>query len=296
MRVAITGASGFTGAALVASLLRDGHTVVSIGRGGFSDVRWDPDRGQLDATQLARTDAVVHLASAPVGERWTADRKRAIHDSRVRGTLLLASSLGTLLPEQRPRVLLCASAIGFYGSRGDEWLDESSTPGADFLAGVAREWEAAADPARTANIRVVHLRTGLVLNPRGGALMKMLPVFRLGAGGRLGSGKQWMSWIGLRDHVRATRFVLETDALSGAVNSVSPTPVTNAAFTSTLAHVLGRPGLAAIPAFALRMLYGEMAEATLLASQRVRPMKLTAAGFAFDHTALEDTLRSELAT
>ena len=296
MRVAVTGASGFTGRALEADLRRDGHTVLRIGRGSGSDVRWDPEGGRLDATALAGVDAVVHLAGAPVGERWTPERKGAIRDSRVRGTLLVATTLAALPPEQRPRVLLCASAIGFYGSRGDLWLDESSSSGDDFLADVAREWEGAAEPAHSAHIRVVHLRTGLVLNPHGGALAKMLPVFRLGAGARLGSGKQWMSWIGLRDQVRAMRFALDTEALTGAVNSVAPAPVTNAVFTSTFAHVLGRPALAAAPAFALKMLYGEMAESTLLASQRVRPAKLVTAGFVFEHPELDGALRFELAT
>jgi hypothetical protein len=184
--------------------------------------------------------------------------------------------------------------VGYYGSRGDAWLDETSTPGTDFLASVARDWEAAAEPARAAGIRVVHLRTGLVLSPKGGALAKMLPAFRLGAGARLGSGKQWMSWIALDDLVRAMQFALATGTLGAAANAVSPAPVTNAEFTSTLAQVLGRPAVAAVPDFALRMLFGEMGEATLLASQRVRPLRLAAAGFEFRHPALESALRFEL--
>jgi uncharacterized protein (TIGR01777 family) len=294
VRVAITGASGFIGTALVAALRSDGHTVRAIGRGESSDIRWNPDEAQLDGASLVGVDAVVHLAGAPVGERWTAARKRAIRESRVRGTDLISRTIAALSPGGRPSVLVCSSAVGYYGSRGDAWLDETSTPGTDFLASVARDWEAAAEPARAAGIRVVHLRTGLVLSPKGGALAKMLPAFRLGAGARLGSGKQWMSWIALDDLVRAMQFALATGTLGAAANAVSPAPVTNAEFTSTLAQVLGRPAVAAVPDFALRMLLGEMGEATLLASQRVRPLRLAAAGFEFRHPALESALRFEL--
>jgi uncharacterized protein (TIGR01777 family) len=296
VRVAITGASGFTGAALLVALQKEGHAVLAIGRGEASDIRWDPEHARLDSGSLAGVDAVVHLAGAPVGERWTAGRKRAIRESRVRGTQLIASTIAALPAEQRPRVLVCASAIGFYGNRGDEWLDETSAPGADFLADVARDWEAAADPARAARVRVVHLRLGLVLNPRGGALAKMLPAFRLGGGARLGSGKQWMSWIALHDLVRAMQFAMATETFAGAANAVSPKPVTNAEFTSTLARVLNRPALAVVPEFALRALFGEMAQATLLASQRARPVRLEGAGFAFAHPGLESALRFELAS
>jgi uncharacterized protein (TIGR01777 family) len=294
VRVAITGASGFIGSAILAALRGEGHTALSIGRGEASDIRWDPAHARLDATSLAGIDAVVHLAGANVGERWTAARKRAIRDSRVQGTRLIASVLAGLPPDQRPSALVCASAVGFYGSRGDEWLDESSAPGTDFLATVAREWEAAADTARSAHVRVVHLRQGLVVNSRGGALARMLPAFRLGGGARLGNGKQWMSWIGLHDLVRAMQFALATPMFEGVANAVSPVPVTNAEFTSVLAHALNRPVLAAVPEFALRALFGEMAQATLLASQRARPTRLEAAGFVFAHPALEDALRVEL--
>ena len=293
IRVAVTGGHGFIGAALLAALRKDGHSALTVGRGPPSDVLWDPEHGQLDGASLAGAGAVVHLAGAPVGERWTAAKKKAIRESRVLGTRLMASSLASLATSEGPRVLVCASAVGYYGSRGDEWLDESSTPGTDFLAGVAREWEAAADPAREAGIRVVHLRLGLVLSPRGGALAKMLPAFRLGAGARLGGGKQWMSWIALDDVVRAIQFAMVTETLAGAANVTSPAPVTNAEFTSTLGHVLNRPALAAVPAFVLRGLFGEMGEATLLASQRVRPAHLTAAGFNFLHPLLENALRYE---
>jgi uncharacterized protein (TIGR01777 family) len=295
MRVAVTGASGFAGGALVAELRGEGSAVLTVGRKAGSDIRWKPEQGQLDPTALAGLDAVVHLAGAPVGERWTSERKRAIRDSRVMGTRLVAQTLASLAPDRRPGVLVCASAVGFYGSRGDEWLDESSAPGTDFLASVAREWEAAADPARAALIRVVHLRTGLILSPRGGALHRMLPAFRLGAGARLGTGRQWMSWIALHDWIRVARYALATASLAGPVNAATPTPVTNTEFTTTLGHVLGRPTLASVPAFALRAIFGEMGEATLLASQRVRPACLASAGFAFSHPLLEDALRFEMA-
>jgi uncharacterized protein len=294
VHVAVTGASGFTGTALLAALRRDSHTALAIGRAQSNDIKWNPEQAQLDGAALAGVDAVVHLAGAPVGERWTASRKRAIRESRVRGTHLIANTIAALPAGRRPRVLVCASAVGFYGSRGDEWLDETSTPGTDFLASVAREWEAAAEPARVAGIRVVHLRMGLVLSPHGGALAKMLPAFRLGAGARLGNGRQWMSWIALDDLIRAMQFALVTDTLAGAANAVSPAPVTNAEFTATLAHVLNRPALAAVPEFALHILFGQMGEATLLASQRARPSRLAATGFTFVHPALGDALRFEL--
>ncbi|HVT40701.1 MAG TPA: TIGR01777 family oxidoreductase [Gemmatimonadaceae bacterium] len=294
MLVAVTGASGFIGTALLGALRRDGHTALAIGRAGSNAIPWNPDEARLDGASLEDVDAVVHLAGAPIGERWTAARKVAIRESRVRGTQLIARTIAALPPGRRPRVLVCASGVGFYGSRGDEWLDETSTPGTDFLATVARDWEAAAEPARTAGIRVVHLRNGLVLSPRGGALAKMLPPFRLGAGARLGNGRQWMSWIALDDVVRALQFALITDTLAGAANAVSPAPVTNGEFTATLAQVLDRPALATIPQFVLRALFGEMGEATLLASQRVRPVRLAAAGFEWLHPALADALRFEL--
>ena len=295
MRVAITGASGFIGTALAGALRADANEVLTIGRSAGSAIRWDPMDGTLDATLLGGVDAVVHLAGAPVGERWTAARKRAIRESRVRGTHLIATAIVGLPVDRRPRVLVCASGVGFYGNRGEEWLDESSAVGTDFLAEVAREWEGAADPARAAGVRVVHLRTGLVLSPLGGALAKMLPAFRLGGGARLGSGKQWLSWIALGDHLRAVRFVIETDQFSGVANAVSPVPVTNAEFTATLGRVLNRPAMAAVPEFALRALFGEMAAATLLTSQRARPVRLEGAGFACEHPRLEGALRFELA-
>lgn len=291
-RIAITGASGFVGAALVPFLTTGGHEVRTIGRGTTSAVRWDPTRGALDTEALEGVDAVIHLAGENVGARWTAARRRAIVESRVQGTRLIAERCARM--RTPPEVLVSASAIGIYGIRGDEWLDESSALGDDFLAEVGQAWEAATAPARDAGIRVVRLRIGIVLNPAGGALAKMLLPFRLGAGGRLGDGRQWMSWISREDLVGAIHHAVQTPSLAGAVNATAPTPVTNAEFTRTLARVLHRPALAPVPAFALRALFGPMAEGTVLASQRVRPTALEAAGFRFLHPTLEAALRFEL--
>jgi len=255
-------------------------------------VRWDPARGMLDAAGLEGVDTVVHLAGENVGRRWTAARRREIVESRVRGTRLLAESCARLTT--KPEVLVSASAIGIYGVRGDEWLEESSATGDDFLAEVGRAWEDATAPARDAGIRVVHLRIGIVLNPAGGALAKMLLPFQLGVGGRLGSGRQWMSWISREDLVGAIHHALQTPSLQGPVNAVAPAPVTNAEFTRTLARVLRRPALAPVPAVALRALFGEMAQGTVLASQRVRPTVLEASGFRFAHPTLAQALRFEL--
>jgi uncharacterized protein len=291
-RIAVTGASGFIGQALVPFLRTGGHTVLTVGRGKGSDVRWVPAAGSIDAAALGSVDAVVHLAGATIAERWTAKRKRAIRESRVAGTRLIAEHCARMSP--RPEVLVSSSAIGIYGSRGDELLDEASTHGDDFLAGIGREWEAATAPARDAGIRVVHLRTGIVLNPAGGALAKMLLPFQLGVGGRLGDGRQWMSWVSREDLVGAIHFLLHRTAITGAVNAVGPEPVTNAEFTETLGRVLRRPTILPVPAAALRLLFGEMAEGTVLASQRVRPTILERGGFPFRHRTLEEALRFEL--
>ena len=291
-RIAITGATGFIGDALVPFLKGGGHEVITVGRGTSSDVRWDPSRDAIDAEGLAGVNVVIHLAGAPIAERWTDEHKRELRESRVKGTRLIAESCAAMDP--RPDLLICASAIGIYGSRGDEWLDDSSASGDDFLSDIGREWEAAAEPARAAGIRVVHLRTGIVLSPGGGALAKMITPFMLGAGGRLGSGRQWMSWISREDLVGAIHFAMQTPSLHGPVNLTAPEPVTNSTFASTLGRVLHRPSFAAVPAFALKAVFGEMAEATILASQRVRPAKLTAAGFQFLHPTLSSALRFEL--
>jgi hypothetical protein len=297
MRIAITGATGFIGSQLAAFLSTGGHEVLRIGRGavrpGVVDVSWDPHRGQLDGRALEGVDAVIHLAGASIADRWSDAHKRAIRDSRVEGTSLLAHTLAGL--SRKPRVLLSGSAIGVYGSRGDEVLDEGSHFGTDFLADVGRAWEAATAPAERAGFRVVHLRTGIVQGAAGGALAKQAPLFKLGLGGPLGSGTQWVSPIALDDHIGATHFCLMRDDIAGPVNLVAPDAVTNATFTKVLAHVLSRPALAPAPAFALRLALGrEMADATVLASQRVVPGALQAKGFRWRHGTLEQMLRFEL--
>ncbi len=294
MKIAITGASGFVGTPLVRRLQSAGHTVLRIGRaraGAESpDVAWDAS-SVLDAAPLEGVDAVVHLAGESIAQRWTPDAKRAIRGSRERGTGLLARTLASLT--QRPSVLVSMSAIGIYGDRGDEVVDESSALGRGWLTDVARAWEGAADPARAAGIRVVHPRLGVVLSPDGGALAKMLPIFSLGAGGKIGSGRQYMSWISRTDTLRALEFLLGTPSLEGAVNLTAPAPVTNAEFTAALGKVLGRPAIAPVPEFAIKMLYGEMGQATVIEGQRVLPKKLLAAGFRFEHAELEPALRGE---
>jgi len=294
-RVLITGASGFLGGALTEQLQLDDVSVRALKHGrerSGGSATWEPESGRIDLGAFEGVDAVVNLAGETLAQRWTANRKRRIRESRIAGTTLLAQTLA-MLPHP-PRVFLSASAIGIYGNRGDEELDENSTPGADFLAEVSREWERATAPASSAGIRVVLLRTGLVLSPKGGALRKMLLPYRLGLGGRVGSGRQWMSWIGLGDWVRAAMHALRTERMSGAVNLVSPNPVRNESFVRTLAHVLHRPAVTPLPAFAVAMLFGEMGRATLLGSQRVIPRQLAASGFQFAQPDLEGALRKEL--
>lgn len=292
LRVAVTGASGFIGGALRPFLTTGGHRVLTIGRGAGNDARWNPATGEFDTRALEGVDAVIHLAGASISERWTPERKQAIRESRVKGTRMLAEALAKMSP--RPAVLLSGSAVGVYGSRGDEHLDETSALGDDFLADVGREWEAAAAPARDAGIRTVFLRTGLVLNPAGGALGKMLLPFKAGVGGTLGSGKNWMSWISREDWIGAVQHALFTESVEGPVNLTAPEPVTGATFSSTLARVLRRPSVIPVPAFALKALFGEMAEGTILASQRAKPAVLERSGFAFAHPSLASALRFEL--
>jgi uncharacterized protein (TIGR01777 family) len=294
-RVAVTGASGLVGSALVRLLTGGGHTVHRMVRSrptAPTDILWDPARGQLDAASLEGVDAVVHLAGESIATRWTAQHKAMIRSSRVEGTRLLATTLASL--RAKPKVLVSASATGIYGDRGNEVLDESSTPGADFLATVGREWEQAAEPARDAGIRVVYARFGVILSPKGGALAKMLPPFQLGAGGKIGSGRQWMSWIALDDVVGAIRFAIFTDFLTGPVNTVAPQPVTNEEFARTLGQVLHRPSFATVPEFVVKLMFGEMGRATILASQRVLPRRLKSAGFTFRHPELGEALRHEI--
>ncbi len=293
MTILVTGASGLIGSALIPVLTREGHRVIRLVRAepkpGEAAIRWDPEAGTLEMAGLTGLDAVVHLAGENIAGRWTAGKKARIRDSRVKGTRLLSESLARL-PEP-PNVLVCASATGYYGDRGEEILHEESAPGSGFLAEVCREWEAAADLAVQRGIRVVHLRFGLVLSPKGGALAKMLLPFRLGVGGIVGRGSQYWSWIALDDAVSAIHHALFTDTLRGPVNAVAPHPVTNREFTKTLGRVLGRPTPFPMPAFAARLAFGEMADALLLASARVEPAKLLATGYRFRHPELEGALR-----
>jgi uncharacterized protein (TIGR01777 family) len=296
MEIAITGASGLIGTALTRALTAAGHRVARIVRkkteAGSNDIFWDPATAYIDTTRLDGKDAVVHLAGESIAERWTPDKKRRIHQSRVRGTQIVAE--GVRQVARPPQVLVSASAIGWYGDRGNELLREDSKPGTGFLAEVARDWEAATEPATRVGIRVVHIRTGIVLSTEGGALAKMLPPFKMGAGGKIGSGKQYMSWITLDDHVAAIQHAIQTPSLSGPVNLVAPNPVTNLQFTKTLGKVLSRPTVAPLPAFMVRILFGQMGEELLLGSQRVEPTRLKASGFAFRFPDLEPALRHVL--
>lgn len=292
-RVAVTGASGLVGSALVPFLTTGGHAVTRVVRGGVGDaatVRWDPAAGTIDAAGLEGHDAVVHLAGESIASgRWTPERKARIRDSRVRGTRVLCETLARLA--RPPRTLVAASAIGWYGERGDAVVDEGSAAGSGFLADVCREWEEAAAPARAAGLRVVHVRLGVVLSPAGGALAQLLPPFRLGVGGRVGDGRQWMSWIAIDDAVGAIHHALVTEGLVGPVNAVAPDAVTNRAFTATLAGVLRRPAVLPVPAAAIRLALGEMADALLLASTRVRPTRLEETGYGFRTPELAGALR-----
>ncbi|MEJ7618487.1 MAG: TIGR01777 family oxidoreductase [Pyrinomonadaceae bacterium] len=297
MKVIISGASGLVGSALIPALLGEGHQVTRLVRrnpsagqvNGVSTLLWDPESSTLDERSLNH-EVFVHLSGETVAERWREEKKRRIRDSRVKSTALIAERLSRLVAAP-PRALICASAIGFYGDRGSEVLHEESAPGSGFLAEVCREWEAAAEPARRAGIRVVHLRLGVVLSPEGGALAKMLTPFKLGVGGKVGGGDQWMSWIALDDVIEIIKFVIARDDVRGPVNVVSPHPVTNGEFTDTLGRVLSRPTFIPLPAFGARFAFGEMADALLLSSARVVPARLTEAGFAFAHPQLEEALR-----
>ena len=300
MKIIVTGSTGLVGRALVRSLLSEGHAVTRLVRGesqtfsapGTSAVRWDPQRGTIDAAALEGHDGAVHLAGESVAEgRWTDEKKRRIRDSRVKGTRLLAETLARL--ESKPKVLVSASATGFYGDRGDEVLVEESTSGEDFLSEVCREWEKAALPASQAGIRVVHPRIGIVLSAEGGALPKMLTPFKLGVGGKVGSGEQYMSWITLDDLIGVIRFAIDNKSVRGPVNAVAPNAVTNAEFTKALGRVLGRPTVLPVPGFALKLAFGEMA-GVLLGGQRVEPARLKEAGYKFKHTEIESALRHVL--
>ena len=296
LRVAISGAGGLIGSALARLMVAEGHQIRRLVRRPSVDeteVSWEPVSGNVEADKLEGLDAVVHLAGESIASgRWSASRMERIRASRVGATRLLCDALARL--EAPPGVIVSASAIGYYGNRRDELLDESSPPGHGFFPEVGQAWEAALSGAEEAGIRAVKLRIGVVLSRSGGALARMLLPFRLGLGGRLGSGRQFMSWIALDDLISAIRFAIDTPTLSGPVNATAPEAVTNEVFTRTLGRVLGRPTLLPVPAFALRLAVGQMADEALLSSVRVRPRKLEDSGFSFRHPHLEAALRFEL--
>lgn len=295
MRVAITGSTGLIGTALRRHLTAAGHSVVPVVRGtpGAGEIGWDPAAGRIDAGELAGVDAVVHLSGAGIGDRrWTDAYKREILESRTRSTNLIAEAIAAV--DDGPRILLSGSAIGFYGDRGDEELDETSPAGSGFLPEVVQAWEASTATAAAAGVRVALLRTGIVLSPDGGALKKQLPLFKLGLGGRFGDGSQWQSWVSITDEVRAIEHLL-TSEVRGPVNLTAPAPVTNREFTRVLAEVLHRPAFVPIPAFGPKLaLGGELAESLLFDSQRIHPRVLLGDGFRFEHADLETALRALL--
>jgi len=295
MKIVVSGASGLIGTQLVAKLSSSGHEVVRLVRRSpkSGEIQWNPKSGTLDAAALEGADAFIHLSGAGIGDkRWSDGYRKEILDSRTATTALLAKTMASL--SRKPSVFLSGSAIGIYGARNDEQLTEVSTHGTGFLAEVCEQWEAAAKPAVDAGIRTVYLRTGIVLSPKGGALKKLLPLFKLGVGGKFGNGKQWQSWISIDDEIGAIEHLL-TANVSGAVNLTAPNPVTNAEFTKVLASVLKRPAIVPVPTFAPKILLGgELADALLFTGQRVIPAALNASGYMFKHTTLESAFRSLL--
>ena len=295
MKIVVSGASGLIGTQLVAKLSQSGHEVVRLVRRSpkAGEIQWNPKSGTLDAAALEGADAVIHLSGAGIGDkRWSTSYRKEILDSRTDTTALLAKTIASLT--RKPSVFLSGSAIGIYGARNDEQLTEVSTHGTGFLAEVCEQWEAAAKPAVDAGVRTVYLRTGIVLSPKGGALKKLLPLFKLGVGGKFGNGKQWQSWISIDDEIGAIEHLL-TANVSGAVNLTAPNPVTNAEFTKVLASVLKRPAIVPVPTFAPKIvLGGELADALLFTGQRVIPAALNASGYSFKHSTLESALRSLL--
>jgi len=297
MRWVVSGGSGFIGSALIRSLLADGEDVVRLVRrapASADERRWDPDRHEIDANALDGADVVVHLAGAGIGDkRWTDARKQLILSSRVDSTTTVADEIARR--EDRPRVWLCASAVGYYGDTGEETVDESAPSGAGFAADVVRQWEAATAAAREAGVRVVNFRSGIVLSPDGATLQKLLPLFRFGVGGKLGSGRQWMSWIALADEIAAIRFLAARDDIDGPVNLTAPEPVRNREFTKALARAVRRPAVLPVPPQALRAVFGGFADEGPLASQRVVPARLEAAGFDFTFDDIDAALTAMLA-
>lgn len=294
MHVFITGASGLIGQELKSLLQAGGHQVTGLTRSNprpEMERKWDPQAENMDASVLEGCDVLVHLAGESIAEgRWNSEKKKRIRNSRVNSTALLARTIASM--DQKPKAFVVASAIGYYGNRGDSVLTEESAPGEGFLADVCREWEAAADPAREADIRTVHVRTGIVLAKEGGALKAMLTPFKLGVAGDMGDGRQYWSWISLNDISRMFQFAVENDSVVGPINGTAPNPCTNHTFTKTLGKVLSRPTILPMPAFAARLVLGEMAEALILSSARVIPHKPTELGFAFNHPELEEALKS----
>lgn len=297
-RILVSGMSGPIGAALLPTLKSSGARISRLvrktGKYSSSDeqqIPWNPAQ-PISPESVSAFDAVIHLAGESIVGRWTEAKKREIRDSRVNGTTHLARALA--LSKHKPQVFICSSAIGYYGDRGDEVLNEQSTTGTGFLAEVCREWEAAAEPAADVGIRTVSMRTGIVLTRKGGALGKMLTPFKMGVGGRIGDGRQWMSWIDVRDMVGAIHHLLKNDLLHGQVNMVAPKPVTNAEFTRTLASVLSRPAIFPVPAFVVKLAFGEMGETALLGSQRVEPGQLVGSGYPFRFSDLLASLTSLL--
>lgn len=295
MKVLIAGASGFLGRALVEDLRGAGHEVHTLVRRPperTNEIEWHPDRDELDPAVLGGFDSVICLSGAGISDkRWTSEYKRELLTSRLEPTSLLARTLAAVPNDQRPASFISASAIGFYGERGDQLLPESATSGTGFLAELVVRWEAATRPAHDAGVRVVTLRTGLVLSARGGLLKRLIPLFKLGAGGKLGSGLQYQSWISLADEIGAIRFLLTADQVDGPVNLVGPGPVRNAEFSTVLGRVLHRPALFPAPAFGIRLILGEFADEGALASQRVIPERLSEAGYQFQHPDVESALR-----
>jgi uncharacterized protein (TIGR01777 family) len=296
MKIAIAGASGLIGSAFISAVEEDGAEVTRLVRSSprAHEIEWHPNQDEIEPGKLEGFDAIVNLAGESVAEgRWTDEKKKKIHDSRVHGTHLISEAIAKLA--QKPQIFLCASATGIYGDRPDETLTEQSDSGGGFLAGVCREWEKATEPASQGGVRVVNLRFGPVLAAHGGMMEKMLTPFKMGLGGKIGSGKQYISWVAIDDVVAAMKLALKDESIRGPLNVVSPNPVTNEEFTKALGDVLSRPTMMGVPAFAARLAFGEMADEMLLSSQRVLPKRLQDAGFRFEYPNLDAAMRKYIA-